>query len=105
MSASDIPHALAVQLIARDADRLDTTLLELRRELGDFSELRRADGREVGRVREEDRPAVSEPFVEVDLALRRLRLEVRSLGAESLRVQRWTIDETHQRSLAHFVWC
>jgi hypothetical protein len=43
------------------------------------AELGRAHGREVLRVREQDRPAVADPLVEIDLALGRVRGEVRSL--------------------------
>lgn len=59
------------------SDHLDVALFELARHLGESPELRRTHGGEVGRVREENSPAVAEPLVEVDLALCGVGLKVR----------------------------
>ena len=70
------PVAVALELVAREPDCLDPALGELGLELGHLAELGRADGREVGRVREQDRPRVADPVMELDRPLRRLGLEV-----------------------------
>ena len=57
-------------------EHLDPALVELGLQLRERAELGRAHGREVRGVREEDRPAVPEPLVEVNVPLVRLRLEV-----------------------------
>jgi hypothetical protein len=50
-----------------EADDLGVPLVELRLQLGHVAELGGADRREILGVREEDRPAVAEPFMEIDL--------------------------------------
>ena len=54
-----------------------TSSIELRLQFRKGAQFRRAHGREIRRVREQDRPFVADPFVEVDIALRGLGLEVR----------------------------
>jgi hypothetical protein len=61
------------------ADDLAVALLELRLQPGHVAELGGAHQHEVPRVREQDGPAIPDPFVEVDLPLRRIRREVRRL--------------------------
>jgi hypothetical protein len=60
------------------ANHLDAPRIELVLELRERAELGRADGCKVGRVGEQDGPAVADELVEVDLALRRQGLEVGS---------------------------
>ena len=57
---------------------LDVALGELGLDLGHVAELGRADGREVLRMGEEDRPLVADPLVKLDLSLGRLGGEVGS---------------------------
>ena len=61
--------------------RLSNSALQLR----GAAELRRADGREVGGVREEDAPARAEVVVEMQAALRAVLLEIRGDIAQSQR--------------------
>ncbi|PYQ18784.1 MAG: hypothetical protein DMF79_14145 [Acidobacteria bacterium] len=65
--------------IDAQADHLAVALRELRLELGHVAELGGADRGEVLGVREQDGPPVSDPLVEVELAFRGLRREVRRL--------------------------
>src|SRR5262249_34564849 len=66
-------------------DDLAVALLELRLEPRHVTELRGADRREVLGMREQDGPAVADPPVEVDRALRRLRGEIRCFAVDSER--------------------
>lgn len=66
------------------SNHLHTTLLKLIFQLGESAELGRANGSEVGRVREEDGPAVADELVEVDLALGSQCLEVGGLWGLSV---------------------
>ena len=51
------------------ANHLDTTLIKLILQFRKSSQLGRADGGKVGRVGEEDGPAVTDELMEVNLAL------------------------------------
>jgi hypothetical protein len=77
------PPLVVVHGVDAEAEDLGVPLLELRLQLGHVAELGRADRREVLGVREEDRVAVADPLVEVDGSLGGLRLEVRSLVADT----------------------
>ena len=70
------PAGVLVDRVDREADDLDVTAVEVRLDLRHVAQLRRADRREVLRMREEHRPRVADPVVKVDAPLRRLRLEV-----------------------------
>jgi hypothetical protein len=70
---------VVVHGVDAQADDLGVALVELALERRHVAELGGADRREVLRVREQDRPAVADPLVEIDLALGRVRGEVRSL--------------------------
>lgn len=59
-------------------NHLHASLLEFASELSECSQLGGAHGREVRRVREQNRPFAIEPLVEVDVACGRLGLEVGS---------------------------
>ena len=72
-----------VPVITYEAYHLDLSLLELILHLRECTQLSRAHGREVGRMREEDCPRSTEPVVEIDLAVGRLSLEIRRIGSES----------------------
>lgn len=74
------------------ADHLDAPLIELILKLGKSAEFGGADGGEVGRVREENGPAVANEFVEIDLAVGGGCLEIRSysiLGHNLTPTSRW----------------
>jgi hypothetical protein len=66
-----------------EPDGLDPALVELGLEAGHIPELGRAHGREVLGMREEHGPAVADPVVEVDRALRAFGREVRCAIAQS----------------------
>src|SRR3546814_7163949 len=57
-------------------DRLHIALVPFRAQAGNFAQLRRADGREVLGMAEEQTPAISEPFVKANAALRAVLLEI-----------------------------
>src|SRR5262249_31427848 len=71
------PTAVLVDRIHAEPDDLDAALVELGLDLGHVAELRRADRGEVLRVREQHRPRVADPVVEVDVTFRRIGLEIR----------------------------
>ena len=75
------PSVMILERIDTDGDRLDAALLELWLELGSVAEFSGADRRVVRRVGEQDRPAIADPLVEVDVAFSCLRLKIRSLVA------------------------
>ena len=58
-----------VDWIDAQSDDLGVALGELRLDLRHVAELGRANGREVLGMREQDRPAVADPLVEVDRSL------------------------------------
>ena len=88
------PLIVRVEAVGGQTDDLDTALGEVRLAARDLGELGRANGREVVRMREEDcledisvhdllvtpalsaYPRIADPVVELDRALRRLRLKV-----------------------------
>ena len=76
------PALVVVHRVDREADHLDVAAVELRLDAGHVAELRRADRREVLRVREQHRPRVADPIVEADPSVRRVGLEVRCGVAE-----------------------
>ena len=73
------PALVITDRIDGQPEDLRVALVELGLESGHVAELGGADRREVLRMREQDRPLVPDPFVEADLAFRRLRGEVRCL--------------------------
>ena len=75
------PACLSV-VSGRQAQQLDAALGELGLELGKGAQLGGAHGRVVGRVREEDAPAVAEVLVELDGADVAVGREVLGDGAE-----------------------
>ena len=64
------PAVMVVDRVDADADDLDAALVELGLDPGHVAELGGADRGEVLGVREQDRPAVADPLVEADAALR-----------------------------------
>jgi hypothetical protein len=66
-----------------DTDDLAIAAVELRLESRHRAKLRRADGSEVFGMGEEERPAVTDPFVKMDRALGGLGSEIRSFGVDS----------------------
>ena len=81
----DVPRPALVRVhgVDRQAEAPDPTLVELRLEPRDVAELGGADGREVARVGEQDRPAIPHPLVELDRPLRAVGAEARCRVAES----------------------
>src|SRR5450631_60554 len=70
------PQLMLADGVDREPDDLHVAALEVGLYLGHVPELGGADRGEVLRVREQDRPRVADPVVELDAALRRLGLEV-----------------------------
>src|SRR6516162_968541 len=79
------PTRMVADRIDAEPDDLAVALVELGLQPRHVAELGRADRREVLRVREQDGPAVADPFVEVDAALGRLRGEIGSFAVDSQR--------------------
>jgi len=75
-------------------NHLDITLLEFILQLGESTQLGGADGGKVGRVGEEDGPAVSDELVEVNVAVGGLGREVGgchlvSMPGSSIQLTNW----------------
>jgi len=66
-----VGHAVDAQ-----PDDLAVALRELAFQPGHVAELSGADRREILRMREQDRPAVADPFVEIDAAFGRIGGEI-----------------------------
>src|SRR5262249_23283004 len=64
--------------IDAQSDDLRIAFVELRLHLRHVAQLGRAHGREVFRVREEDRPRVADPLMKANAPLRSLGFEIRS---------------------------
>src|SRR5690348_11780727 len=79
------PFRMAADGIDAESEDLAAPLIELRLQPCHVAELGRADRREVLRVREEDGPAISDPLMEVDRPIGRLRREVRRFGVDPER--------------------
>ncbi|KAB8346321.1 hypothetical protein FH972_023365 [Carpinus fangiana] len=77
------PARVRGQVVGAEPDHLDAARPEGVGLLRERAQLRRAHGREVGWVAEEDAPRVAQPAMEVDLALRRLCGEVGRCTAEA----------------------
>lgn len=77
------PAVVGIERVHADSDDLDVALLEFLFDFGDHAEFGGADGGIVGRVREKDSPARSEPLVEVDGSVRGFRGEIGGEIAES----------------------
>ena len=73
------PARMVTDRVDAEPDDLAMAFLELRHQPSHITELGRADRREILRMGEQDRPAVTDPVMEIDGALCRLRGEVRSL--------------------------
>jgi hypothetical protein len=71
------PLGVVVDRVDREPDDLDAALVELRLDFRHIAELGGANGREILRMGEQDRPGVSDPIVEVDFAFRGLGFEIR----------------------------
>ena len=68
---------MVLDRVDADAQDLDAALVELRLDPGHVAELGGADRGEVLGMREQHRPAVAEPLVEVDATLGGIGLEIR----------------------------
>ena len=77
------PPLVRLQRIHADRDHFDAALLELAFDPRHVPQFGRAHRREVLGVREQDAPAIAQPFVEIDLALGRIRREVRRFVSQS----------------------
>jgi hypothetical protein len=77
------PSSVALNGVCGETDELDTTLGELRLELGESTELGGADWGVVLWVGEENDPVVANELVEVDWASGGLGLEVRGDRAQT----------------------
>src|SRR5215468_7985270 len=71
------PRLVVADWVDADADDLGVALVELGFELGHVTQLGRAYGREILRVREQDRPLVPDKLVEPDRTFGGFRREVR----------------------------
>src|SRR5688572_15708983 len=71
------PLLVVTQPIHADPEDLAIALVELRLDPRHIAELGGADRREVFRVREQNRPTIADPFVEIDRTLCRVSREVR----------------------------
>ena len=80
VDATDVPgpRRMVALRINGETDDLDVAPVELGLNLRHVPELGRAHGREILRMREQDRPRIADPVVEMDLSFRGLGLEVRS---------------------------
>jgi len=87
------PFRVVVEVVGGDADDLDVALCKVGCATCDFAELGRADGCKVSRVREEDTPRVTEPFVEVDRADGGLCVKVGGNAAETESIFVLGLDE------------
>ena len=74
---------VVVDRVDAQADDLGVALGEFRLQPRHVAELGGADRREILGMREQDRPAVADPVVKVDLALGRFGSEVRRFGIDS----------------------
>lgn len=77
------PSLVRLGAIGRQANELGVSLLKLRLQLGESTQLGGADGGEVVGVREQDGPLVANEVVERDRTVGGLGLEVRGGGAQS----------------------
>jgi hypothetical protein len=77
------PSCVRLDGVGRETDQLDSTLGELRLELGESTELGGADWGVIFWMREEDNPLVTYELVEVDWAVGRLGLEVGCDGTQA----------------------
>ena len=75
------PSMMVFNRIDTDGDRLDTSLVELRFQLGRVAKLGGANRGVVGRVGEKYRPAITDPVVKIDVSFSCFRLKIRSLVA------------------------
>ena len=66
-----------VDRVDAEADDLGVALFEFRLEPGHVAEFRGAHRREILRVRKQDGPAIADPFVKIDGALRGFSGEIR----------------------------
>lgn len=83
----------AVREITYQADHLDAALLEFILHLGKCAQLGGADGREVGGVREQNGPTITNELMEVDLAFGGQSLEVGSFDWKSAGIHALGIDD------------
>ena len=79
------PFAVAAERIDRKADNAAIPHLELAFEARGRGKFGRADRGEVGRMREQDAPAIAEIVVEGDFAVGGFRREVRGIVAKTQR--------------------
>src|SRR6516225_4129026 len=79
---------------------LAVALVELRFQPRHVTEFGRAYRSEILRMREQDRPSIADPLMEVDDALGSLRIEVRNFGVDSQRH-----DTSPRLSFAMVCWC
>src|SRR5690606_9902775 len=79
------PGLVVAHRIDAKADHLGVAAVELAFQPRPVAELGGAHGREVLRMREEDRPLVADPLVEADAALGRVRGEIGGYIADANR--------------------
>src|SRR4029453_45648 len=88
------PPAVIRHWIDAEPDDLDVALVEFRLELRHVTELGRTHRCEVFRVREDHRPGVADPLMELDAALCGVGLEIRCNVADAQThcplLSRWT---------------
>ena len=77
------PALVIVDRVDRQPDDLRVALVELGLDLGEVAKLGGAHRREVLRMREQDRPLVADPVVEVDRPFRGLRREIGCFVADA----------------------
>jgi hypothetical protein len=77
------PSAVALNRVCRQADELHAAFSELGLEFGKGTQFSRAHGGVIFRVGEKDDPVVPDEFVEVDVALRRIGVEIGCNAAQA----------------------
>jgi len=70
------PFLVRIEFISGETDHFDTTLLEFRVLAGNFTKFCRADGGEIGGMREQDPPGITKPLMKLDRSLGRFGLEI-----------------------------
>src|SRR3546814_1605432 len=96
------PFVMGFDRIDGKTDRLHIALVPFRAQAGNFAQLRRADGREVLGMAEEQTPAISEPFVKANAALSAVLLEI---GGNLPRSEEHTSELQSLMRISYAVFC
>ena len=96
------PASMGLDGIGRETNQLDTTLLELRLQLCESTELGRAHGGVVFGMGEQNDPAITNKLVEVDWTSGGFGLEVGCSGAQAETMKAWLAKWTSTRTQIMF---